>query len=169
MEFTGFWGWHPVMGVTTLVRCQVPIPDHRNIEVSANTGKVSSSTILSTIYNLHWLIISKSSTWNGHGKKKSEFGQGLNQQKIRNFLRTLATLIICNVGNSTYKLGIQHILSFTNWVIQEARKINMMEGMDKAGPVTWHNKGFDLVQTPLPHFSPAKLPNLFSALQKWSQ
>lgn len=107
--------------------------------------------------------------WKLKKKKSSELGQGLNQQKRRNFLRTLATLIIHNVGNSTYKLGIQHVLSFTNWVIQEATKINMTGGMDKAGPVTWHNEGFDLVQTPLPHFSPAKLPNLFSALQNWSQ
>lgn len=47
--------------------------------------------------------------------------------------------------------------------------MNMLEGTDKAGPVIWHNKGFDLVQTSLPHFSPAKLSNLFSSLQKWSQ
>lgn len=37
----------------------------------------------------------------------------------------------------------------------------MLEGTNKAGPVIWHNKGFDLVQTSLPHFFPAKLSNLF--------
>lgn len=35
----------------------------------------------------------------------------------------------------------------------------MLEGTNKAGPVIWHNKGFDLVQTSLPHFFPAKLSN----------
>lgn len=99
------------------------------------------------------------------GKKVLNLGKGSNN-KI--FLRMSGNTNNPQCYNSTYELGIQHVLSFINRVIQEATKINMTEGTDKAGPVTRHNKGFDLLQTPLPHFCPAKLPNLFSALQKWS-
>lgn len=165
LDSPDLWGWHPVMQLT-LSNVKYPLQSTQTLGVSANTGKESSSTILPTTHKLHWLIISKSSTWNEHGEKSFEFGQGLKQQKF--FWGCQATLIIHNVNNSTYELGIQHVLSFTNRVIQEATKINMTEGTDKAGPVTRHNKGFDLLQTPLPHFCPAKLPNLFSALQKWS-
>lgn len=90
VEFTDLWGWHPIMQLTALSDTKYPFQSTKILGVSANTGKVSSSTIWSTTYKLHWLIISKSSTWSRHGKGKisSEFGQGFNQQKIRNFLRT---------------------------------------------------------------------------------
>lgn len=159
------------MGVTPchaahLVRCQIPTPEHTNtwgfckyrqrkfLHNFTHNIQTALADYFQKLY-LKW-------AW---GKK---FWIWARAQTTKFFWGCQATLIIHNVSNSTYELGIQHVLSFTNRVIQEATKINMTEGTDKAGPVTRHNKGFDLLQTPLPHFCPAKLPNLFSALQKWS-
>lgn len=70
MEFTDLWGWQPVMQLTTLSDVKYSFQSTGILGVSANTGKVSSSTILFTIYKLHWLIISKTLPEIGMGKKK---------------------------------------------------------------------------------------------------
>lgn len=114
----------------------------------------------------HLLSVSKSILSErifSHADLTSEFWQGPNQLKMRAFQRTSqAALIIRSATNSTYNTGNSACsVLYKCLVKQQAMKISMMEGMDKAGPVIWHNKGFDLVQTSLPHFSPAKLSNLF--------
>lgn len=70
VEVTDLWGWHPVMQLTSLSDTKHPFQSTEILGVSANIGKVSSSTIWSTIYKLHWLIISKTLPEMGKGKKK---------------------------------------------------------------------------------------------------
>lgn len=62
-------------------RCQIPIPEHTNTWgfCKHRQGYVLPQSYPQT-YKLHWLITSKSSTWNGHrkGKLSSGFGHWLN-------------------------------------------------------------------------------------------
>lgn len=100
------WGWHPVM--------QLSFSDVKYPLQSTQCKYRQSKFLHNFIHNIQTALADYSQNLYLKWARRKKFWVWARAQPTEFFWGRQATLIIHNVSNSTYELGIQHVLSFTN-------------------------------------------------------